>query len=287
MKKPVLIGSQALQHYGLLNDRIPADWDFIVEDKGWIKKNDRSLDLSFANSSLEKSNRIIFENSQKGDIVNTPLGEAFVVSLPLLKVMKIASLELNKIKNEQDLMKLNYINLNQEENNILVQRLEETRLKIKYQKENFFNKYSIERFIDHDDLHLFINKSPAYFLIKKGAVEVDERLFNQLSLNDKKLILWEEAFVLALERYLIPNLRNRPMFSDQICDNFFLVNKTSDPAIHYLNKLCEKNKLKDHPVFLQKWAISNYPDLINGYSSWWVNTFDNLDENFWTEVLLF
>lgn len=286
MKLPVLTGSQALQYYGLLSGRIPADWDFIVEDESWRRDN-KSLDLSFSDSSLEKSNKIIFEKSQGGQIVDTPLGKAVLVSLPLLKVMKIASLELNKIKNEQDLKMLTNIELSEEDNRLLIQRIEETKLKVKYQKELFFNKYEINRFFDHDELHLFVNPKPTYLLITKSAVDVDEELFNKLSLDDKKLVLWEEAFVLALERHLIPILRNRPMFADQICDEFFLVEKTSDPAVRFLNKLCENGKLKDHPKFLQEWGINNYSELIKGYSTWWSETFDNLDENFWIKILSF
>lgn len=286
---PVLTGSQALKYYSKLKGRSPADWDFIMDHKKTFKKyNSRYfLDISDINDPLEKTNKIIYNKSQNGPLIDTPIGKAVVIPLNLLKVMKLSSLKLNKIKNKNDLRLLKNIKLSRNDLSILKKREKETELKIILQKNKFFNKYKIKRFFEHDELHFFINKKPLFLKIMKDSVNLDKQLFNNLSKKNKKLVFWEEAFVLSLERYLIPNVRNHPMFIDNFCDSFFKVKRSSDIGFYWLNKLCSKNKLKDNPKFLEDYGSANYNYIIKGFENWWIKTFNRLDKKFWIKLLEF
>ena len=64
---------------------------------------------------------------------------------------------------------------------------------------DFFND-RVKRKINHDKLHEMINPSPTYLKMIKNGVEPNIDLYNNLSENDKKELLFEEAFVIALER---------------------------------------------------------------------------------------
>lgn len=287
---PVVTGSQALQHYGLLKNRVPSDWDLImIAEKSLIKVKGQTIDISDANSQLELTNKIIFDLSQDGDIIQTPVGPARVVPLSLLKVMKISSLPLNKIRNSYDLQSLKEVILTPFESNLAALRSKETLNKIISQRSAFFNKYKVPRFFSHDELHLFVNPNPIYktALFEDSPVLISESKFADLCNNDKCLIFWEEAFVLSLERFLIPRVRKYPMFVDSFSDTFFRVDKTSDPGIYWLNKLCAIGLIKDHPEWLGQWGIDNYEMIISQYPSWWDQTFDNLDRSFWDRLLKF
>jgi len=72
-----------------------------------------------------------------------------------------------------------------------------------------FFKDAVKRKYVHDDLHEVVSvyEEPLYFRILKedGKVGCSEEKFNQLSHEDKILLVKEEVWVTALERYLIPN----------------------------------------------------------------------------------
>lgn len=66
---------------------------------------------------------------------------------------------------------------------------------------NFF-KDRVRRKINHDDLHKMLNPSPTYKKItEKNNVEPSKNKYLSLSDYDKKELLYEEAFVIAIERY--------------------------------------------------------------------------------------
>lgn len=76
--------------------------------------------------------------------------------------------------------------------------------------ESFFMD-AVKRAYNHDDLHecVAIYDKPLYFQILKNpetdSVECSEEKFNKLSNKDQILLIQEEVWVTALERYLIPN----------------------------------------------------------------------------------
>lgn len=71
----------------------------------------------------------------------------------------------------------------------------------------------VVRKIPHDDLHLMLNPPvPTYLKMiignEEGGVEPNEEKFNQLSVEEKDNCLFEEAFVISLERFtqLLPRI---------------------------------------------------------------------------------
>lgn len=79
--------------------------------------------------------------------------------------------------------------------------------------EDFFND-KVVRTYNHDDLHRIIMKTdqPLFNLIKKdlNGAEIDADLFGKLDITTKFDIVREEAYVIALERWLIPEITSNP-----------------------------------------------------------------------------
>jgi hypothetical protein len=283
MKYPILIGSQALKHYVKL-PTLPSDWDFIAQrEKSYFRIDTHKIDIISSQEKSEPTNQILFDLAQKSTlIVDTPIGKAKVMPLELLKVLKLSSLPQNKTKHKKHLELMRKVKLNTSLLKIAKQRTLETK---KRSKKQFFNKYKIPRFFDHDELHLFLNKTPAYKQILKDEVNIYSKKFNKLSLKNKKLVLFEEAFVLGLERYLVPKIRQNPFLVNYYANEFFKLDSNDNVGIYWLNKLCQPNGLKDHPIWLQKWAYKHYDELLSDYKAWWTKSFDKLPESFWKRLL--
>ncbi len=67
-------------------------------------------------------------------------------------------------------------------------------------EESKFFKDNVKREIPHDDLHRIFNPSPAYLNIVDGITPIEDK-FNVCSDELKDAICFEEAYVLAVERY--------------------------------------------------------------------------------------
>lgn len=67
-------------------------------------------------------------------------------------------------------------------------------------EEKTFFQDSVKRSIPHDELHKLFNPVPSYNLVVDG-VKPDQEKFNNLSKSDKDNICWEEAWVIAIERF--------------------------------------------------------------------------------------
>lgn len=98
----------------------------------------------------------------------------------------------------------------------------------------------VQRKVNHDDLHKVLNSTPTYQKIVDG-VTPDPGKFNQLSEQDKKELMYEEAFVLAIERF-----SNNP--------NKLAYNKAQQALVTRL-----------HPVWLADFVIENW-------SKWYWNS---------------
>lgn len=85
--------------------------------------------------------------------------------------------------------------------------------------EDFFNKSqkSLKRKYIHDDIHKVVafGSSPMYTKIKldQNSAQCDQGLWDALDLNAQVNTVQEEAFVIALERYLIPRHENMASIS--------------------------------------------------------------------------
>ncbi len=72
-----------------------------------------------------------------------------------------------------------------------------------------FFRDNVKRKIPHDDLHVLLNPSPSYKkMVQADSVAPVEDLYLALSPEEQDDALWEEAFVIGLERF---NDRNDPL----------------------------------------------------------------------------
>ena len=285
-----VIGSQALNFYKKLKGRSPCDWDLLTPTLKKCKKvSGISIDCISSREEKEKTNLEIYNYcvSHASEKMMTPLGQALVAPIEILKVLKIGSLPIEKAKHQWDLSELDDVTLTPELEELARKREMETVNRITEQKSKFFNRYDIPRFFEHDRLHLFVSTSPAYLKILKNdhSVEVDEEKFKKISRGDQKEIIWEECFVLALERDLIPKVRSAPFMVETIVDDFFKIKTSESSALKWLGRLSVPGKLKDHPDWLAQWALTHQKELLNGFNSWWSKKIEHLSEDFWTQIL--
>ena len=287
----LLVGSQALIRHGKEIKRTPADWDLLGDfKKSNFKVKESRIDLTSINDDHDKTNKDLYEYCQKLELpfVDTPLGRARVAPLEVIKVMKISSLCLGKIKNEEDLTLLGDVKIPKILKDILVRRIKETSEKKEIQRQKFLNRYKIPRMFDHDELHSLINKKPFYKKIITKGFEVNQDLFNNLSFEDKKLLFWEEALVLGLERELIPKIRKAPILVEEIVECFQRGETSMDSPQKWLGRLCVPGNLKDHPEFMAQWGKLNYSKIKgNKFLNWWNSKIQDLPEEFWLKVIQF
>ena len=59
----------------------------------------------------------------------------------------------------------------------------------------------VKRKIDHDELHRLINPTPTYLKMIENGVTPNEDLYRSITETDRIEVLFEEAFVLAIERF--------------------------------------------------------------------------------------
>jgi hypothetical protein len=283
----VLIGSQALDHYGRLKNRKPYDWDLLTldEDRS-IKHNQVVLDM--VSTHKEPTNKIIYEYCLKHakEQKESPLGLVLVAPLEILKVLKLASFPVEKEKHYWDLEELKDVELSKELLELVEERTKETVLRVSSQKDKFFNKYNVKRFFEHDQLHLYVSPTPAYLRVldSDDATTPNEAKFSGISLQMKKRIVWEECLVLGLERSLIPQVKAAPMLIEVAVERFQEASTTSDPALAWLGRLAHRGKLKDHPDWLADWVKLNYQELFSGYAKWWEESVHNLPKEFWAKL---
>ena len=111
--------------------------------------------------------------------------------------------------------------------------------------EEFF-KDNVQRKVNHDELHELVKfgNRPLFESIKfdKTKAMVEEELFDKLSNSDKINLVLEEAFVIALERYVIS--KNCPY------------------------KIAFQNAMRDlitrlFPDWLALWSLDNYQEIKN------------------------
>lgn len=279
----VLIGSRALQFYARLKDRKPADWDVLYNG---LKK--REGNIEFHSTRNDVTNNIIYHYclNYGRNIISTPIGDAIVAPIEVLKFLKLSCKDyLNKAKHEWDLQQMNDVNIPDSLMTILEMRKEETKQRVLKQKDEFFHKYNITRWFDHDLLHEYISNSPAYKNILVDAVNVSQYKFERLTTEEKIRTTREECFVLALERELIPRCKRSPLLVKLHIDRFLKVKTSEDAAYKWLSRLSIPGALKDHPDWLAKWNMENFQLINNGFEDWWKQTVQKLPEHFWEEVL--
>lgn len=122
-----------------------------------------------------------------------------------------------------------------------------------------FFKDAVKRKYVHDDIHeaVAVYDEPLYFRILKddsGSVGCCQKKFNKLSELDKELLVREEVWVTALERYLVPS-------------NFTYGNKLA--YFRSLKKLCTTMS----SGWFKMWILDNYDRLFKPGDNSFVDRF--------------
>ena len=299
MKGPVyLIGSRALAHHARLVGRKPADWDFIVpgdyQAPAVSSPGGRVEFYRAVKTPVDQTTALFYEILQKEydekdgglDTVETPIGPARVASLAVLKALKLSCVGLlGKAKHEWDLRSLSDVALPSELSELAGLRRAEVEARAAAQKAAFFSRYRVERFFEHDRLHLFIAKSPAYLRALRDGVTIDRELFLSLPTKDQELIIREEALVLALERELIPAIQASPAMAYVLTERFHAAGTSESPEMRWLSRLSTRGAIGDHPDWLADWASQRHRSLARDLGAWWDSSLHALPEEFWSSVL--
>lgn len=278
----LLIGSRALQAYGRLKDREPHDWDFITYGESYTKKIDGVLiEVSGTDKPFFETNKLIL-NVCKRDYsqlleIETPIGKALVAPLPILKLLKLSCKDyLHKAKHSWDLLQLQDIKLPESHWDIALERTLDTKERVGIQKDLFFNKFKVHREIEHDLLHYLINPEPTFHKAQHNEVEMSEAKFMALYTADKVNIIREEAFVLALERYLLPKLKHYYVLKLMLYSKFNEFKTSQSVPYRTISKLCIPGLLKDHPEWIAEWAMQNNYSVMDNLDIWWHNQFTKI-----------
>lgn len=295
----LIVGSIALKYHIPEIYREPADIDLIVdsqETKDYILKNKKKVDevMSFLGVDFNKykinflpiedeSNHLIFKLLKKTDDKFLNIN---VASLSILKICKLASIPWNLQKHNLDLKFLDNVVLNSQENEIYQKRLRETESRVLKQNLDFFTE-NVPRYIKHDQLHLYVSKNPAYKLILEDnhAYKGNKDKFEKLSLDHQFLVVAEEVLVFSLERWLIPEFMQNSLSIAKLCDKFVSDFSTSGPMHHWTLKFMQNGGVKRNPAWISRWLLENYVYFVNRMSTWWEESFNDLPEEFWLELL--
>jgi len=101
-------------------------------------------------------------------------------------------------------------------------------------EDDMFFEDNVKRQIHHDDLHKIINPNPSYQLVVEGVKPIKEK-FDNLSVLDKNNICFEEAYVIAIERFY-----------------------SKLPFRTAYNKAQQSLVTRLHPIWLADWIILNW-----------------------------
>lgn len=84
----------------------------------------------------------------------------------------------------------------------------QNKVNLNMSNEEFFNQYNINRYYIHDDVHRAISyyEKPMFEILKRDQSKalIDRDLFENLNYSDRLRTVREEAYVIALERVIIP-----------------------------------------------------------------------------------
>jgi hypothetical protein len=161
------------------------------------------------------------------EVIETPIGIANVVSPKGLMLFKRSHLhrpvDFAKHIRHYHFLKSKVIDLDEVYYNLLKERTRLTKEKygdkvpsLKKSKKDFFDDYVTKKY-EHDSLHYATSygERPIYEELKTDddSVWCSRELWEQLSHEKKIKCVREEAFVIAIERYLIPKKGYPPKFA--------------------------------------------------------------------------
>lgn len=283
----IIIGSQALDMYTPIN-RKKHDWDFVmskneleiwnIEYVGYlVKTTDYSLVYDIAGDIIEIRNPEYLDPTDKQlldrqfsfGLRDTPYGQ---VALPPIQeiydIKKSTALCIDEHKHHYDVKLIEDAFSVKPDTQFFQDRLEETMVrtaKSNKTKYDFFHKYHIPEYIIHDRLHEMVAdlieiSIPTYVRTITGAVETDQDLYNKLTHAQKVSLMVEEALVLSLERWFIPqNVENG--INHRLIDMFY--NNNEAMPTYLILKHVNITGLKGEADYVVKFGRDNFFEIEN------------------------
>lgn len=197
----LLVGSRAIkQHF---NDfpREPKDWDYVAFPPYTFESNTKKVkDTEFLKNAI-----LVERYSEKDEIVSA--NDLYTLKLshifwPIALDKHLFDIQFLKKKGcvaDMELFERLYAYWSSMHG-------QNKRIDFDKKNEEFFQD-KVHRQYPHDELHNIINPSPLYKFVKPDleAADISQELFNNLDRKQQLELIREEAYVLALERYMIPN----------------------------------------------------------------------------------
>jgi hypothetical protein len=208
MLSMLLAGSRAMRHHFPDFPRNPKDWDYIVFPSSYPGLFDDDQQVVSDRGIEYLKNPIITSVYSESDDLLTPdhlytlkMSHVFWPRAQAKHLFDICFLRQKGCSLDRDLFDKLYAHWN------VVNGINR---RTDFDKPNseFFDDY-VNRKYSHDELHLIMNPHPIYERVKKdlSGAAISEELFRILPLSDQMEMIREEAYVLALERYIIPGLK--------------------------------------------------------------------------------
>ena len=213
-----LFGSHLIKKY--FNDfRVPNDIDWITNDISELKKSTKDEEYYFIPFSPDRE-------MTADEMYTVKLSHA-IYDIHWKKTMSdIRFLQIKGCKVIPDLLK-------QLREYWITIHGDQKRTDFEVLPGKFFED-RVKRKLDHDDLHKMINPNPTYFKMIDGGVTPSPSKFSLLTIDEKKELMFEEAFVISIER-----------FSNQ-------------PDKNAYNKAQQNLVTRLHPVWLADFVIENW-----------------------------
>lgn len=215
-----LIGSAALYHTG---DAIKfQDYDLVLENE--LIEPQKGIDIGPNDiRSLD-----VCRKYDSGIVVDTPVGQAKVVAPIGIMLMKRSHLHrpIKFAKHIQDYHRLKakyfsqvdpeYFTLLAERTKLTKEKYGDKTPKLNKSKDEFFDDY-VKKIYEHDHIHYATchYDEPIYELLKSDSDSVwcSKKLWDQLLFENKIKCVREEAYVIAIERYLMWKRNYPPKFA--------------------------------------------------------------------------
>jgi len=203
----ILIGSRAIRHHFPDFTRELKDWDYLIG-----QKDDESHNIIHKAQSERHEFHVIPMLFERYQMNNQKI--LCVLTSDHLYTLKISHI-FWPIKQEKHLYDIRFLkNKGCKIDQILFDELfahwthvhgPNTRLNFDNDNDKFFDDF-VDRKHKHDDLHVMMNPDPLYLNAKENVnrADISQEIFFKLPLDMQMDIVREEAYVLALERILIP-----------------------------------------------------------------------------------
>lgn len=246
----VLIGSKAIKHWFPDFKREPVDTDYATNESLAPEKNPR---VEYMGIPPLNKRYLMHDIASPDHLYTLKLSHVFWPIKQEKTLSDIAFLKSKGCKKDEALFKELYEHWNNVHG-------ENKRVDYDRPNETFFDD-AVDRPIEHDTLHVMMNPEPLYVLIKPehDDANISEKMFYSLPFEIQLELCREEAYVLALERFVVPGvninwriaygkmlramvLRLSPLwFGTYVAENY---DKLQKPSYNY------EKRFKEHPIYL-------------------------------------